>query len=395
MSAAPVKRLGEVCEIRNGATPDTGDLANWDGPHAWITPAEMGNLESPEVAATRRTLTDKGLATCSASLAPVNSVILSSRAPIGHLVINAVPMATNQGCKTLVPGNQVDYRYLFYFLRANVALLDSLGTGATFRELSAGKLRDVEIPVPPLDEQKRIAAKLDQLLERADCLERTYRSTEIRSSEALDSEVSAAIRDLSESYEEKLIGDVLEVARGGSPRPISEYITDDADGVNWVKIGDASASRKYIYETAEKIKPTGVKRSRKVGPGDFLLSNSMSFGRPYIMQTDGCIHDGWLVLQDKSSRFDQDYLYYLLGSTTMYSEFSRRAQGSTVQNLNSALVGGVSIPVPPRDVQERFASQVRTLEEQVHQLIMNVARRLELLSELRQSVLEAAFRGEL
>lgn len=124
----------------------------------------MGNLESPEVAATRRTLTDKGLATCSASLAPVNSVILSSRAPIGHLVINAVPMATNQGCKTLVPGNQIDYRYLFYFLRANVALLDSLGTGATFRELSAGKLRDVEIPVPPLDEQKRIAAKLDDVI---------------------------------------------------------------------------------------------------------------------------------------------------------------------------------------------------------------------------------------
>jgi len=121
----------------------------------------------------------------------------------------------------------------------------------------------------------------------------------------------------------------------------------------------------------------------------------MSFGRPYIMQTDGCIHDGWLVLQDKNSRFDQDYLYYLLGSTTMYSEFSLRAQGSTVQNLNSALVAGVSIPVPPRDVQERFASRVRTLEEQVHRLRMNVARRLKLLSELRQSVLEAAFRGEL
>lgn len=298
---------------------------------------------------------------------------------------------------TVAPSAELDRDYLFHWLRSPRVITEATekSTGATLPRISPQALREFEIPVPSLDEQKRIAAKLDQLLERADCLERTYRSTELRSSEALDSEVSAAIRDLSESYEEKLIGDVLEVARGGSPRPISEYITDDADGVNWVKIGDASASRKYIYETAEKIKPAGVKRSRKVGPGDFLLSNSMSFGRPYIMQTEGCIHDGWLVLQDKSSRFDQDYLYYLLGSTTMYSEFSRRAQGSTVQNLNSALVAGVSIPVPPRDVQERFASQVRTLEEQVHQLRMNVARRLELLSELRQSVLVAAFRGEL
>ncbi len=297
---------------------------------------------------------------------------------------------------TVAPSAELDRDYLFYWLRSPRVITEATekSTGATLPRISPQALREFEVPVPPLDEQKRIAAKLGQLIERADCLERTYRSTELRASEALDSEVSAAIGDLSERYEEKLIGDVLEVARGGSPRPISEYITDDADGVNWVKIGDASASRKYIYETAEKIKPDGVKRSRKVGPGDFLLSNSMSFGRPYIMRTDGCIHDGWLVLRDKNSCFDQDYLYYLLGSTTMYSEFSRRAQGSTVQNLNSTLVAAVSIPVPPREVQERFACQVRTLEEQVHQLRMNVARRLELVSELRQSVLEAAFRGE-
>jgi type I restriction enzyme S subunit len=161
LGASPVKTLGEVCEIRNGATPDTGDARNWGGPHAWITPAEMSNLDSPVVGTTRRTLSDLGLSSCSASLAPVNSVILSSRAPIGHLVINAVPMATNQGCKTLVPEGSLDHRYLYYFLRANVAFLDSLGTGATFKELSAGKLRDVEIPVPLLAEQRRIVARLE------------------------------------------------------------------------------------------------------------------------------------------------------------------------------------------------------------------------------------------
>ncbi len=96
-----------------------------------------------------------------------------------------------------------------------------------------------------------------------------------------------------------LLNDLCDIARGGSPRPIKKYLTNDASGVNWIKISDASASKKYIYNTAEKISLDGVKFSRIVNEGDFLLSNSMSFGRPYIMKTQGCIHDGWLVLSDK------------------------------------------------------------------------------------------------
>ena len=94
------------------------------------------------------------------------------------------------------------------------------------------------------------------------------------------------------------LGDVCRIARGGSPRPIEKFLTNDPSGINWIKIGDASASGKYIYKTEEKIIPEGVKRSRMVYDGDFLLSNSMSFGRPYILRTTGCIHDGWLVLSD-------------------------------------------------------------------------------------------------
>src|SRR5207249_135785 len=99
-----------------------------------------------------------------------------------------------------------------------------------------------------------------------------------------------------EGWVVKTLGEICDIARGGSPRPIEKFLTYEADGINWIKIGDATASTKYIYRTEEKIKPDGVKRSRLVNDGDFLLSNSMSFGRPYIMRTTGCIHDGWLVL---------------------------------------------------------------------------------------------------
>src|SRR5690349_8394425 len=92
------------------------------------------------------------------------------------------------------------------------------------------------------------------------------------------------------------LGDVFEIGRGGSPRPIDAFLTGDPEGVNWIMISDASEGSKYITQTKKRIRPEGAKRSRTVKPGDFLLTNSMSFGRPYIMRTSGCIHDGWLVL---------------------------------------------------------------------------------------------------
>ena len=152
------------------------------------------------------------------------------------------------------------------------------------------------------------------------------------------------------------LDDLFDIARGGSPRPIDQYITEDSDGVNWIMIGDASASSKYIERTKKKIKPSGVSRSRRVKPGDFLLTNSMSFGRPYILKTEGCIHDGWLVLSPRRNDVHPDYFYHLLGSDVIYAEFTRRAAGATVKNLNIDLVKGVEVQFPPLEEQRRIAA---------------------------------------
>lgn len=157
------KSVGDVSEIVNGGTPRTGVPEFWDGPYQWLTPAEMGGRPSPFVERTARTLTEDGLRNSSARLLSPYSVILSSRAPIGHLAINTEPMATNQGCKGLVPKQAVNYKFLYYFLLSSVDLLNDLGTGATFKELSGSKLRDVLIPLPPLPEQQRIVEELDSL----------------------------------------------------------------------------------------------------------------------------------------------------------------------------------------------------------------------------------------
>ncbi|MEO0454182.1 MAG: restriction endonuclease subunit S, partial [Verrucomicrobiota bacterium] len=160
MSPCPIEKLGNVSKVINGGTPKTSVPAFWDGDHKWITPAEMGKRMSPFASITKRTLTDKGLG--KRKLLPPYSVILSSRAPIGHLVINEVPMTFNQGCKGIIPSEALQYKFLYYFLLRSVEHLDSLGTGATFKELSATNLKNLPIPVPPLPEQERIVAKLDE-----------------------------------------------------------------------------------------------------------------------------------------------------------------------------------------------------------------------------------------
>ena len=166
---------------------------------------------------------------------------------------------------------------------------------------------------------------------------------------------------MNKSWEYKKIGDVCIVERGGSPRPIDKFITEDEDGINWIKIGDTSDSM-YITETAQKIIPEGMKKSRYVKPGDFLLSNSMSFGRPYILKIDGCIHDGWLVLRDEQELFDKRFLYYYLSSKATYEKFKSMAVGGVVNNLNSEMVRKVDVPVPSKGEQEDIADLLDRLK---------------------------------
>ena len=128
------------------------------------------------------------------------------------------------------------------------------------------------------------------------------------------------------------LGTISKIARGGSPRPIKDYLTNDADGINWIKIGDTTKEGKYINSVKEKIRPEGVKKSRMVHKGDFLLTNSMSFGRPYILNVDGCIHDGWLVISPIGEAYTSDFLYYLLSSSFAYEQFTNVASGGVVTN---------------------------------------------------------------
>lgn len=187
---------------------------------------------------------------------------------------------------------------------------------------------------------------------------------------------------MKEGWTYKRLGDICTIERGGSPRPIDAFITTEDKGFNWIKIGDAVEGSKYISSTKEKIKPEGLKKTRFVHKGDFILSNSMSFGKPYILNIDGCIHDGWLVIHDENDTFDKSFLYYLLGSPNMYREFKRLAVGGVVNNLNSKVVRDVIVPVPPLQEQKRIVAELDLLTE----IIDKQNQQLNELNTLAQSI---------
>lgn len=194
-------------------------------------------------------------------------------------------------------------------------------------------------------------------------------------------------KGFAEDWAKNKLGKCVLVQRGGSPRPIEKFITQEADGINWVKIGDVKIGSRYITKTEEKIKPEGVSKSREVFKGDLILSNSMSFGRPYLMAIDGCIHDGWLLIRNDKDLFDLDYLLQLLSSETMTEQYRSLAAGGVVNNLNSALVQSTNISFPDKPEQQKIGTYFRTLDE----LISKHAIQLQKLQQIKFACLEKMF----
>ena len=194
----------------------------------------------------------------------------------------------------------------------------------------------------------------------------------------------------SDPWEQRKAGDRLVVLRGGSPRPIESYITSDPSGVNWIKIGDVEPGSMYITRTSERIRREGVSKSREVFAGDLLLSNSMSFGRPYILQVNGCIHDGWLLIRDSEGRFDTIFLQQMLSTPSMARQYKALAAGGVVNNLNSELVQSATIAFPGKAEQIKIGALFQKLDS----LIALHQRKHEKLKTVKQSLLEKMFPKE-
>lgn len=243
--------------------------------------------------------------------------------------------------------------FISHWLKLEIKQIEESKKGGTVKHLLNKDIKAISIPVPPIEIQREIVRVLDSF---------TLFATEL--TEQLVAELTARKRQY-EFYRDKLLtfdcsirkmtlGSVATIVRGASPRPIKNYITE-RDGVNWIKIGDVEQKSKYITSCKEKITYDGAKKSRYVKSGDFLLSNSMSFGRPYILKIDGCVHDGWLVISKFEKYVTADYLYYVLTSSVIQKEMAQKASfGGAVQNLNADIVRGIEIFVPSFEIQNKI-----------------------------------------
>ena len=295
-----------------------------------------------------------------------------------------------------VNSTKITPQYLFTFLVSSEFKrhIESLSDGANINNLKFSQIEQLELPLPPLSTQQKIVAKLDSIFAEIDKAKSAAEDNAKNAEALFQSFLSRSLINNTECVSYKL-SEICDIARGGSPRPIDKFITEDLDGINWVKIGDATRSKKYIYETKERIIREGISRSRLVNEGDFILSNSMSFGRPYIMRTTGCIHDGWLVLSNYKKHLDIDFFFYLLSSTIVKNQFERLAQGSTVRNLNKELVGKVEVSIPPLEIQIHMVKMLDLVSNSFDKAREAYGRKIIELELLRVSILKTGFTGDL
>lgn len=233
----------------------------------------------------------------------------------------------------------------------------------------------IEIPIPPLSIQQEIVRILDTFTELTANLQTELDARKKQYAYYRDCLLNFEGVD---GVEWKKLGEICVIVRGASPRPINKFLTSGSEGVNWIKIGDTKAGVKYITETKEKITKEGASKSRYVKKGDFILSNSMSFGRPYILAVDGCIHDGWLSISAFENVLISDYFYYILNSAKVQQEMKMKASfGGAVQNLNVDIVKSLEIPIPPFPEQRRIVAILDHFETLVNDLSVGLPAELE------------------
>ena len=388
-----LETVGNVCTIVNGGTPKTGVPKYWDGGHLWLTPKDMGKLASNFVSDTSRKITDEGLRNSSAKLLPIDSIVLSSRAPIGHLAINKKPISTNQGCKGLVPKNGIDTKFVFFFLKNSVELLNDLGSGTTFKELSGTKLSSIEIPIPPLPEQNRIVAKLEQAFTAIDQAKSNVERNLQNANDLFQSELNMIFSQKGDGWVEKKLGDVCYIIGGGTPsKKVEEYYNGS---IPWATVRDMNVE--LLTETEHKITKLGLDKSSAnvITAGNVIIATRVGLGKICLLGKDTAINQDLkgIIPKNKKNQINEKFLFWWFKNTS--AEIIKAGTGLTVQGVKIPFIQALLFPIVPLSVQNDIVLRLDEINAQKKTLIFSYQQELEFLDELRKSILQKAFNGEL
>lgn len=261
-------------------------------------------------------------------------------------------------------------KYVYYFLKTQENYFRNIGSKMQMPQIATPDTDNYKIPIPSLETQQKIVKILDKFTKLEATLEATLEAElALRKRQYryyrdflldFDNQIGGMIAD---DYKGRLkdvvwktLGEVAKIQRGASPRPISNYIIQNGDGIPWIKIGDTSLNSKYIEKTEQKISYEGALKSRILEEGDFVISNSMSYGRPYILKIKGAIHDGWASISGFKKELNPDFLYHYLSSNDVQHYWKSKINSSSVSNLNVDIIKTLIIPIPPLAEQEKIVA---------------------------------------
>ena len=397
MGEWPRVRLDECSEIVGGATPSTSVTAYWDGDICWATPKDLSELEGAYISDTQRKITREGLASCAAEVLPAGSVLFSSRAPIGHVAINTVPMATNQGFKSFIPkAERVHAKFLYHWLRRNRVYLESLGNGATFKEVSKAVVSRIETPLPPLSAQHRIA----EVLDRAEAMRAKRRAALAQ----LDILAQSVFFDMfgdpatnSKGWPESLtLGEVAEIVSGVTKgRNLDGKATRIVPYLAVVNVQDRALDLsvvKSIEATEDEIQRYRLKTN------DLLLTeggdpDKLGRGTLWNDELPECIHQNHIFrVRLTTDQVNPLFLNWLVGGQRGKRYFLRSAKQTTgIASINMTQLRGFSLLLPPIILQHDFARRVAVVDK------LKTAHRASLIEmdALFATLQHRAFQGEL
>ena len=381
-------RLGDICTVVSGSTPKSAVAEYWDGDIKWITPAELDD-DTYIIDDSVRHITELGVAKTGLKPFPAGTVILSSRAPIGKTAIAGCEMYCNQGFKNLICSEKIDNRYLYFFLTCKTDYLNSLGRGATFKEISKAIVESIEIPLPDLVEQRHIANKFEQLM----------RLIQLRKKELLEFDKLVKSRFIElfgdcltnpKGWKTKRLEDIADV--GSSKRVFVEELQED--GVPFFRgteVGALAEGKQVIPELfitkehyAELCVATGTPRI-----GDLLMPSICPDGRIWVVNTDKPFYfkDGrvlWVHAIDSS--YNSIFLLYTL-KDRIITDYSSIASGTTFAELKIFALKKCRVFDVPINLQNQFAAFVAQTDKSK----LAVQQGLQELEILKKSLMQQYF----
>lgn len=396
--------IGDVAQVIGGGTPPSKDPSNFstEGGIPWITPADLSGYQATYIQRGTRNLTEKGLRNSSAVVLPPGSVLFSSRAPIGYVAIAANEMATNQGFKSFVVTRDIDSRYLYFYLRYIKPVAEAIATGTTFKELSGSNAARLPLLIAPLNEQKRIADKIDYLLARVDAcrahLDRVPGILRRFRQAVLTKAVSGKLTKSDHTnygWKDVDIQSVATVGTGSTPLRSNPQFYSES-GTPWIT--SAATSEAFINKAQEFVTEKGITAHRlKLYPIGTLLvamyGEGKTRGQVSELAIEATINQACAAIIVDEIVAEKAYVKLALQAN--YLEMRQLAEGGNQPNLNLTKIKEFRFMLPPRKEQQEIIRQVEKLFAFADRIEMHYQTATLILSDLTPALLAKAFRGEL